>query len=47
MVGYKHWEYELLRVPFADRGTIMDESLGAMIELWHPATKPRCQGRHV
>lgn len=46
MVGYKHWEYELLRVPFADRGTIMDESLGAMIELW-TSDEPRCQGRHV
>jgi alkanesulfonate monooxygenase SsuD/methylene tetrahydromethanopterin reductase-like flavin-dependent oxidoreductase (luciferase family) len=46
MVGYKDWEYELLRVPFAERGAIMDEYLEAMVELW-TSDAPAYHGRFV
>jgi probable F420-dependent oxidoreductase len=44
--GYMEWEYELLGVPFAERGKIMDEYLDAMVELW-TADKPVFEGRYV
>lgn len=45
-LGYMEWEYELLKVPFADRGAIMDEYLDAIIELW-TSDRPRFDGAHV
>jgi probable F420-dependent oxidoreductase len=45
-VGYMEEEFELLGVPYAERGKIMDEYLDAMIELW-TADEPRFAGKHV
>jgi hypothetical protein len=46
LVGYKPWEFELLGVPFAERGAILDEYLDAMAELWY-SERPQFHGRHV
>jgi probable F420-dependent oxidoreductase len=46
MTGYMDWEFELLGVPFEDRGRIMDEYVEAMIELW-TSELPEYAGRHV
>ncbi len=34
LLGYKPWEYEVMHVPFEDRGAIMDEHLEVMRLLW-------------
>ena len=44
-VGWKH-EFELLGVPYADRGAIFDEHLDAMRALW-TQDEPAYAGRHV
>lgn len=46
LVGYNRAEFEIMNVPYADRGPIMDEWLDAMIELWCSDT-PRFQGDRV
>jgi probable F420-dependent oxidoreductase len=46
LVGYLPWEFELLDVPFAERGALMDEYLAAMLELW-TADAPAFAGRYV
>jgi alkanesulfonate monooxygenase SsuD/methylene tetrahydromethanopterin reductase-like flavin-dependent oxidoreductase (luciferase family) len=46
MTGYLEWEFQLLGVPFAERGAIMDEYVEAMIELW-TADDPRYHGKYV
>jgi probable F420-dependent oxidoreductase len=45
-LGYMEWEYELLKVPFAERGATMDEYLDAIIELW-TSDKPVFDGKYV
>jgi probable F420-dependent oxidoreductase len=35
LVGYKRFEFDALRVPYAERGAIMDEYMDAMIALWN------------
>lgn len=40
LAGYQPWEFEILNVPFVERGAITDEWLEAMFELWtneHPS----------
>jgi probable F420-dependent oxidoreductase len=34
LVGYKPWEFALVRAPYAPRGRVMDEYVEAMRELW-------------
>jgi probable F420-dependent oxidoreductase len=34
LVGYKPWEFALVRAPYARRGQVMDEYVEAMRELW-------------
>ena len=34
LLGYKPWEFELMKVSFEDRGKIMDENLEVMRTLW-------------
>jgi probable F420-dependent oxidoreductase len=46
MVGYQEWEFELLGVPFEERGRRMDEYMDAMIELW-TADEPEFEGEFV
>jgi hypothetical protein len=46
LLGYKRWEYDLLGVPFEERGAIMNESLAAMQELWQ-SEEPRFEGTYV
>jgi probable F420-dependent oxidoreductase len=46
LVGYKPWEFELMRSPFESRGQVMDEWVEAMQELWTNAD-PSYHGRHV
>jgi probable F420-dependent oxidoreductase len=44
-VGHVVREFEVLNVPFADRGAIADETLEAMLELWS-SEKPEHHGRY-
>ena len=46
MVGYMDWEFEILNVPFEQRGPMMDEYLAAMVELW-TADEPEFEGKYV
>jgi probable F420-dependent oxidoreductase len=46
LLGYKRFEYDVLRVPFAEREVILDEYVRAMIELWE-SEKPTFEGTHV
>jgi len=45
-VGHMEWEFELLGVPFADRGAILDEYVDAILELW-TSERPSFTGEHV
>lgn len=45
-VGHAEREFEVLGVPFGERGRIADEYLAAMIELW-TSDEPAFHGRHV
>jgi probable F420-dependent oxidoreductase len=45
-VGWLRREFELLGVPFGERGRIADEYLAAIIELWTSDT-PRFEGKYV
>lgn len=45
-VGWLAREFELLDVPFGERGRIADEYLAAIVELWTTDT-PRFDGRYV
>lgn len=45
-VGWLRPEFDLLGVPFGERGRIADEYLAAIIELWTSDT-PRFEGRYV
>ncbi|APA76181.1 TIGR03619 family F420-dependent LLM class oxidoreductase [Mycobacterium avium] len=45
-VGWLAREFELLGVPFGERGRIADEYLAAIVELWTSDT-PRFDGRYV
>jgi probable F420-dependent oxidoreductase len=45
-VGHAEREFEILRVPFHERGRVTDEYLAAMIELWTSDT-PEFHGTHV
>lgn len=45
-VGWLEKEFEILRVPFHERGRIADEYLEAMVELW-TKDKPEYEGRYV
>jgi hypothetical protein len=46
MTGYQEWEYDILNVPFAERGAIMDEWLQIMTELW-TSDEPEFSGKYV
>jgi probable F420-dependent oxidoreductase len=46
MTGYLEWEFELLGVPFAERGPMMDEYVEALVELWS-SDEPEFHGRYV
>jgi probable F420-dependent oxidoreductase len=46
LLGYKEWEYDLLKVPFAEREPIMNEYIAAMLELWE-SDEPRFDGTYV
>ena len=45
-VGHAEREFEVLGVPFHERGRVTDEYLGAMIELW-TSDSPAFEGAHV
>lgn len=45
-VGWLERQFELLGVPFKERGRIADEYLAAIIELW-TAESPRFQGNYI
>lgn len=45
-VGWLAREFELLSVPFGERGRIADEYLAAIVELW-TSDAPRFEGRYV
>lgn len=45
-LGHAEQEFASLGISFRERAGIMNESLGALIELW-TAEEPRFQGRHV
>jgi probable F420-dependent oxidoreductase len=45
-VGHAEREFEVLGVPFAERGQVADEHLAAMIELW-TSDKPAFHGKYV
>ena len=45
-VGHTEHEFDVLGVPFHERGAIADDSLAAMIELW-TSDDPRHHGTHV
>jgi probable F420-dependent oxidoreductase len=45
-VGHSEREFEILRVPFHERGALSDEYLEAIIELW-TADAPEYHGRYV
>lgn len=44
-VGHAEKEFEVLGVPFAERGSLTDETLEAVLELWR-AEEPDYAGRH-
>jgi hypothetical protein len=46
LLGYNDWEFEVLRVPFAERAAIMNESIDAMVELW-TADEANFDGKYV
>lgn len=46
LVGYKRFEFDTLRVPYAERGAIMDEYMDAMIALW-TEDEPVFHGKYV
>jgi probable F420-dependent oxidoreductase len=46
LVGYQPWEFEIVNAPFDERGSMMDEYMDAMIELW-TAADPRFAGKYV
>jgi probable F420-dependent oxidoreductase len=46
LVGYKRFEFDVLRVPYAERGAIMDEYMDAMIALW-TQDEPVFKGKYV
>jgi probable F420-dependent oxidoreductase len=46
MAGYMKWEFDLLKVPYAERGALMDEYMEAMIELWE-SDEPVYHGKYV
>jgi probable F420-dependent oxidoreductase len=46
LVGYKPWEFELVRAPYEERGRAMDEYVDAMRELWS-AENPIYHGKFV
>jgi probable F420-dependent oxidoreductase len=46
LVGYKQWEFDLVRAPFEARGQVMDEYVEAMLELW-TADDPAYHGEFV
>jgi probable F420-dependent oxidoreductase len=46
LVGYNRREFDIMNVPYPDRGAIMDEWLDAMIELWGAET-PSFTGPHI
>ena len=45
-VGWDAEEFDVLGVPFHERGRIADEYLGAMVELW-TTESPRFEGKYV
>lgn len=45
-VGWLEEEFDILRVPFHQRGRLCDEYLEAILELWH-SDRPSYQGEHV
>src|SRR3546814_13793968 len=45
-VGHAEHEFEVLGVPYAQRGQVADEHLAAMIELW-TTDRPSFHGKHV
>jgi alkanesulfonate monooxygenase SsuD/methylene tetrahydromethanopterin reductase-like flavin-dependent oxidoreductase (luciferase family) len=45
-VGHAEREFEILGVPFHERGRVADEHLAAMVELWTSAS-PEFHGRYV
>ena len=45
-VGHAEREFEILRVPFHERGTLTDEYLEAIIELW-TSESPKFEGKYV
>jgi probable F420-dependent oxidoreductase len=45
-VGHAEKEFEVLQVPYHERGRVTDEYLAAMIELW-TSDKPEFHGRYV
>src|SRR3546814_4346573 len=45
-VGHAEHEFEVLGVPYAQRGQVADEPLAAMIELW-TNDRPSFHGKHV
>jgi probable F420-dependent oxidoreductase len=46
LVGYKRWEFDLVRAPFEARGQVMDEYVEAMQELWC-SDRPEYHGEYV
>jgi probable F420-dependent oxidoreductase len=46
LLGYNRDEFEAVRVPYEQRGEIMDEYMDAMIELWS-SPNPVYRGKHV
>ena len=45
-VGWLEREFELLGVPFGERGRIADEYLAAIVELW-TSDRPAFEGRYI
>jgi alkanesulfonate monooxygenase SsuD/methylene tetrahydromethanopterin reductase-like flavin-dependent oxidoreductase (luciferase family) len=46
LLGYKRYEYDLLSVPYEPRGSIMNEYIESMIELWE-SDNPTFKGEYV
>jgi probable F420-dependent oxidoreductase len=46
LVGYKRWEFDLMRSPYEARGQVMDEWVEAMQELWS-AERPVYHGEFI
>lgn len=44
-VGHAEKEFEVLGIPFSERGSVTDETLDAVLELWR-ADEPAYTGRH-